>query len=163
MTFEIRLCGNNGGEHGTPCNNPVPPSLNPGRKRLYCSAQCKDAVAQRRYRGRNRGTDGEGMVQELYGQPYCVRTVTPTHQAAENRFKRHLKSCMLSDGGPCKSRVDPYDRRRLCIVHAVLREDWDQARRAAQGRTWKREVTNERGFWIDAPILIAEEQARSSS
>ncbi len=143
--FQITLCKN------VYCSQPVPDSLNKGVKRKYCSAQCSNRQAQRDYRARSGGSSGDGAIGVVNGHPFVRRTMAPTAKAAEKRFKDHLLNCAVGGGGVCPGRIDPYDRRRLCLIRAVLREDWDQLRRAEQGTPWERVVTNENGFWLDAP------------
>ena len=139
--MEIRLCANE------KCNNSVPPSKNKGITRIYCHRRCSAAVASRNYYARECGADGDGMLKEQNGQQYVSRRVAMTYQAAETRFKKHLRDCANSKDGQCTARLDPYDHRRECLIHAVLREDWDQLRRKARGEVWERECTTENGFW----------------
>lgn len=142
--FQINLCKNN------ICSQPVPDSLNKGVERVYCSARCASQQSQRNYRARSSGASGDGAFGIINGHPYVRRQIAPSVAAAEKRYKAHLLNCSVAKGGPCPSRTDPYDHHRLCLIHAVVREDWDQLRRAEDGKLWKREKTTENGFWIDA-------------
>ena len=137
----LKICANE------KCPNLVPESLNPGIERKYCSAQCANAVNMRRYRARNSGAQGDGMIRTVGLYPCVHRTISPSAHAAETRFKKHLEHCMVNEGGPCSARFDVYDRKHECLVKAVLREDWDQLRRAEQGRRWTRIETTEQGMW----------------
>lgn len=145
MTFQITLC------KYEECSNPVPDSLNKGVKRLYCSYRCQNLQNQRNYRRRNNGASGDSLFGTVNGYPYVRRTMSPNAKVAEKRFKAHLTGCVIAGGGPCVGRTDPYDRLRKCLIRAVLREDWDQLRRAEQGTVWNRELTTITGFWIEAP------------
>lgn len=144
----VKMCGNE------KCIQLVPESINSGVTRKYCSYRCGQAAASRRYRARNNGQTGEGLIHVVDGRPWLKRTMAPTSAAAEARFRKHLKGCAAYNGDPCPARLDPYDRKRECLIHAVLREDWDQLRRAENGVIWKRVMTSEQGQWIEKPIGV---------
>lgn len=136
------------------CPQIVPPSRNTGVERIYCSYKCANAVAQRRYRGRRNGTLLDGSIRLVGEFPQLKRDIAATAATAETRFKTHLKRCHVSEGGPCIARFDPYDRKRECLIHAVLREDWDQLRRAEAGRVWDRIDTTQQGMWKESAAAI---------
>jgi hypothetical protein len=145
MAFQITLC------KFEECSQPVPDSLNKGVRRLYCSPSHQNLQNQRNYRRRLGGAMGDGLYGTVNGHPYVRRIMAPTAKVAERRFKAHLTGCVQAGGSPCAGRTDPYDRRHLCLIKAVLREDWDQLRRAEQGTVWARIETTETGFWATAP------------
>lgn len=157
MSFQLHLCEN---PH---CSQPTGDSLNPGVKRKYCGYRCANQVSQARYRARSRGTAGDGEVGVVSGHPFVNRTMAPSAAAAKVRYHHHLEHCFLAKGGRCPARIDPYDLKRQCLIHAVVREDWDQLRRAESGIPWAREKTTENGFWIEAPIASVGDYSEGRS
>jgi hypothetical protein len=112
---------------------------------------CERAYHRTAYVQREQGKNGTLAVVD--GVPIVRRIMSATARDAESRYKGHLRDCAASGGAGCLARIiDPYDRRRICLIRAVLREDWDQLRRADRGMPFKREVTTADGRWIDAPI-----------
>ncbi len=146
----IKMCKNE------TCVQMVPPSLNSGVERLYCSWKCQNAQNQRNYRRRRSNENGDGVIRLAGTVPFLRRAIALNSKSAEKRFKKHLQSCVLNDHGKCPARLDPYDKQRLCLVKAVLREDWDQLRRAEQGRVWVRELTTIDGMWIADSLKQAQ-------
>lgn len=139
------------------CSNLVPPSKNPGVKRLFCSARCARRYHSRLTYSRERGTSGEGMtfVNEQ-GQAQVKRTMALTSKVAQLRWKNHLNACSLH-GGYCPGRNDVYGRKKLCIIAAVLSDDETQLYEAEHGRPVKRNATTVDGRWLDD--LSAAERA----
>src|SRR5207302_1117295 len=65
----------------------------------------------------------------------------------------HDASCAARDYRWCLAHwFDVYDVHGVCLIHAVLREDWDQIRKAEKGLPYGREATTADGRWIDAPL-----------
>lgn len=131
------------------CVQPVPPSKNPGRPRVFCSYRCKNQYFVRQGYRREKGTTGDGLYATINGRPTITRIKAPTAKAAEARYKKHLKDCSISTDqyNRCPGRLDPYCTKRLCLIMAVLREDWDELRRAEDGKLWERLLTTSSGQW----------------
>jgi len=131
------------------CVQPVPPSKNPGRPRVFCSYRCKNQHFVRQGYRREKGTTGDGLYTTINGRPTVSRIKAPTAKAAEARYKMHLTDCAISTDQykRCPSRLDPYGRKRLCLIMVVLREDWDELRRAEAGHDWERQLTTSSGQW----------------
>lgn len=142
------------------CSNMVPPSRFRGKPRVYCSLRCSTQHWSREYYRRRTGKTGDGLYKTINDQPYISRIKPPTAQAAETRFKNHLEKCAVH-GGKCPARFDPFDLKRECLMHAVLREDWDEIRRAGKGMVFTRRVTTDNGFWIDAPAEVVDDPSLS--
>lgn len=154
MDNPLTLCKNE------KCVRQVPKSLNSGVPRLYCSIRCRVAQNARQQYKRERGSDGSGMIQTATtGLNYVSRKMAGSAKAAETRFKSHLIDCLLSEDSMkrCPARFDSYDVKKLCLIHAVLREDWDELRRAEAGKHWERERTTATGFWKDECDAILPE------
>ena len=143
MVYEIALCKNE------KCSQLVPPNKNRGRKREYCSLRCKSAKGARDRYARENGSTNDSAVGDFYGLAFVRRTKAITEEMAEGRFRKHLVECPLSAGGPCKSRNEPYDQNKLCLIHAVLQEDWAELRRKSKNIPYKRKMTTDNGFWAD--------------
>lgn len=141
---ETRLCRNER------CQNVVPPSKGP-RARIYCSIRCRQRQSALDYYHRQMGRgDGKIRIGED-GKPFVFRVIVKDHRAAERLYKEHLTNCVNSTegNGKCPARWDPYDWKRQCQIHAVLREDWDELRRWEVHHVKRpRTQTTSDGYWI---------------
>lgn len=149
---ETRICASE------TCTATVPPSKKGGRARIYCSFECQRRQNARRYYRDHYAGDAGGIQRESPdGRPFVYRVVVKKANAAEKAYKSHLLSCENSDdgSGKCPARWDTYDWKRECLIHAVLREDWDELRRWERDHTrWKRVQTTPDGYWIEpAPTM----------
>lgn len=129
------------------CLSPVPVSKNVGRPRKFCSIRCRNATHARRYYARESGSDANGELREVNGEPCVFRMKAPNLAAAKSRFMKHLLDCANNEGGKCPARFDVYDDKKACLIHAVLREDYDEIRRREGHLPFERLKTTETGFW----------------
>lgn len=145
--MQIQMCKN------VKCINVVPPSRNSGVPRLYCSIRCRRAQGARDSYNREHANPGVGGLRVLNGHPYVERTISSTAAAAFTRLKKHIDTCVLNDNQRCRAYNDVYANKKLCIIHAVLAEDWHQLRRAEKGSHYDRIRTTDNGFWIEDSAL----------
>lgn len=139
--FQAPICKNDR------CSMLVPPSKNPGRPRDFCSDKCRRRYNARLQYQREAGKEGGGLVfVNALGLAQVNRRISVTAKAAEQRYKSHLLACALH-GGPCPARVDPYGRKKLCIVAAVFADDWSQLKDAEEGKPVRRYATTQDGMW----------------
>jgi hypothetical protein len=130
------------------CSKLVPPGKNPGKPRLFCEPACARRYHARAYYQRGQGKAGAGLifVNEL-GQAQVNRRIALTAKAADQRWKMHLALCEFS-GGRCTAISDPYGRKRLCLIAAVLGDDWTQLKDVEEGKPVKRHSTTQDGRWL---------------
>lgn len=149
--YQAPLCKNDR------CSKLVPPSKNPGLKKLFCTPACARRYHARAYyqRGQGRG-DGRLVFVNDKGQAQVNRRMSVAARAADMRLKSHLANCELH-GGRCAAISDPYGRKKLCIIAAVLGDDWTQLKDAEEGKPVKRHSTTQDGRWLDD--LSPEERA----
>lgn len=133
------------------CGRVVPPSRNPGRPRLFCSTMCARRYHARMAYQRERGTRGDGMLYvNDYGHAQIHRQLPTGASLAKKRLVEHNQNCAVSKtGGLCPAYYDVYDKKRLCLIHAVFNEDWSQMMAAEDGLPFKRTVTTEDGRWME--------------
>ena len=140
--YQTPLCKND------KCSKLVPPSKNPGLKRLFCEPACARRYHARAYYQRGQGKAGAGLVfVNDKGQAQVSRRMSTVAKAAESRLKMHLAMCDLHKGR-CPAISDPYGRKRLCIVAAVLGDDWTQLKDTEEGKPVKRHATTQDGRWL---------------
>lgn len=147
----IRICKNER------CVNIVPPSANPGRPKLYCRRKCKDAQGARNAYWKEKGV-GTGLQKTYLDLPYVDRYKATTVTAARDKFVKHLTDCPNTTSQffkTCPSENDTYDTKRLCLIHAVLREDYYELRDKHENPPFVRKVTSDNGFWIEDSEKVA--------
>ena len=131
------------------CGGIVPPSRNSGVPRVYCTIRCRRAYNAKKEYARERGI-GKGIV--LYeGVPWFNRVIAQSAGVARKRLEEHNEACPFSgeiDDGCCPAMFDPYDRKRLCLIHAVLNEDWSQLMAEEEQQPFEREITTSDGHWL---------------
>jgi hypothetical protein len=113
------------------------------------------------YYQRGQGKAGGGLVfiNDL-GQAQVNRRIALTAKAADQRWKMHLALCEFS-GGRCTAISDPYGRKRLCLIAAVLGDDWTQLKDAEEGKPVKRHSTTVDGRWL-VDLSAAEREGISA-
>ena len=142
MASQLTMCKNDR------CTNIVPESKNPGVKRVYCNTRCARRHHARLAYQREVGGDGVGMlVVDENMLPRVNRIFPRSEKLAEARFKAHNSDCVLAHGQDCAARFDVYDRKQLCLLHAVFNEDWGQWMAASQGKPFQRVMTTRDGYW----------------
>lgn len=152
----FRLCKNDR------CNEFVPPSLNPGIERLFCSRRCSHNYHNRQYE-RTRRTKA-GWFLELHRatgeQLQMLRTKPKNIVQAERRYKSHLNRevCPNADKesrGRCPSHAyqDYYSKRRLCLPYAVLVDDLYEQLAKSRGELYLRQWTSDDGLWVEQSRL----------
>lgn len=146
MANQLLMCKN------PKCTNIVPESKNPGVKRIFCTARCARRYHSRLAYQRETGGTGEGMLRvDGNMKPQVFRKMPPSIHAAEARFKAHIDDCAIAarkgSDHSCPARFDVYDRKKLCLIHAVLNEDWAQMMMAEESLPFKRETTTLDGHW----------------
>jgi len=101
---------------------------------------------------REAGGVGDGMlIVDQNAMAQVSRKMPPNKKVAEARFKSHNRDCALSPIGrdrQCPAFFDAYDRKKLCLIHAVLNDDWWQLDAAEDGRPYERKTTTQDGHWI---------------
>lgn len=144
MSGQLLLCKNNR------CSAVVPPSKNPGRPRVFCTNRCARRYHARMAYQREAGGRGDGMMfVNDFGHPQVKRVMPQSAKLAKQRFTEHLHDCAVSTtGGLCPAYYDPYDKKALCLIHAVLNEDWEQLMKAESGLSFERKVTSADGRWL---------------
>ncbi len=157
MAYQLALCKNDR------CTNVVGESKNSGVKKLYCHPACARRHHSRMAYQREAGNTGDGMLQvDAQMRAQLHRRIPASIKIAETRFKAHLDDCMIARrrGGnaECPARFDVYDRKKLCLIHAVFNDDWAQMMAAADGRPAPRGMTTIDGHWlsdVENPELAA--------
>lgn len=142
IDMAIRVCKNDG------CGKTVP--LTKGTTpRVYCSIRCRAQFNAREHYNRSIGKGANMLRTDANGELYVIRHRAKNAKGAETAFKNHLVNCESGDDvGKCPARFDPYDTKKQCLIHAVLREDWDEQRRKeVHGVTWERVATTDTGYW----------------
>ena len=139
------------------CVNIVPTRKTPGRPKEFCSTRCRKRFNARQNYERETGAAGSGLIRIVNGYPQVFRKKAPSLKAAQTRFHKHLEDCSISDGPICKARLwDVYDRKKACLIHAVLGDDWGYWLNEVDHKTYQRKTTTEDGYWIsDAEKLVA--------
>jgi hypothetical protein len=146
MTF-LKICQNDR------CTNFVSPSKNPGVEKKYCGPRCRLRHNARMAYQRDVGSAGKGMIAlSSDGTRYINRVIAPTEKLAHKRFLDHNDHCAVADGGRCPATIDdPNDRKKRCLVHAVLQDDWRQRIREDQrmGKPYRKTTTYD-GRWLSS-------------
>lgn len=130
------------------CSSLVPPSKNPGVKRKFCSVKCRRRYNAAKEYARERGSSFGIVLHD--GIPWFNRIIATSTKQARKRLEEHNNDCVFSKTGDgmCPAMFDPYDRKRLCLIHAVLNEDWSQLMAAEESRPYKRVLTTTDGHWL---------------
>lgn len=153
--YQAPLCKNDR------CSKLVPPSKNPGVARQFCEPRCRRRYYARKQYEQLSGSGAQGMVLHD-GVAWFNRTISVSAKKARIRLDQHNADCPFStSGGACPARWDTYNRKKLCLIRAVLDEDWGQLMAAEAGRGFERELTTVDGRWVsDTPTSDLVQEAR---
>lgn len=140
--FQPPLCKNDR------CGALVPPSKNPGVQRKFCSNRCRLRYHARMQYAREMGYGGSVILHDGIG--WFNRIIARSAKTARKRLEEHNNDCPFSKNhdGLCPAMFDPYDRKKLCLIHAVLNEDWSQLMAAEEGQGFDRTITSRDGHWM---------------
>lgn len=132
------------------CGALVPPSRNPGIVRKFCSARCRRRYHSRLSYAREFGSGAQGGIQLHDGIAWFNRVIARNAMAGRKRLEEHNADCPFSKtgDGACPAEFDPYDKKRLCLIHAVLNEDWSQLMAAEDSLPFERKLTTVDGHWL---------------
>jgi len=151
---DYRLC-----KH-PPCSEIVPPSKNPGVKRLFCSPAHTAAYHTKAWRLRNRTRSGQFLSVEDGYQKQFHRTKPLNSEQAILRYRGHLEynkcpNATMETSYKCPSHVlqDYYNEKKTCLIYATLVDDMKEQLSLEQEMQYVRKNTTNDGRWLDLSEL----------